>query len=141
MERVLKSFNLLFDRPFEPLITPKGEDKTVFQVAKEFLDKDYQDIGAEINNRFGNETTDVIVLNKLNKLPEFPKASKLPKDAVFSLFLPSHQEMAKEVLEVLLAVPENQLQDLLSTCAYSRMHLNPQLFNYCFSVALMHRSV
>ncbi|XP_061382609.1 phenoloxidase subunit 2-like [Danaus plexippus] len=139
MANVFRSLNLLFDRPNEPLIYPKGETETVFQVSEQFLDKDYQNNGIEINNRFGEKATDLIPLKNLNKLPEFPKASKLPKDSEFSLFLPSHQEMAKEVMEVLLAVPENQLQDLLSTCAYSRMHLNPQLFNYCFSVALMHR--
>lgn len=38
-----------------------------------------------------------------------------------------------------LDVPENELQDLLSTCAFARVNLNPQLFNYCYSVALMHR--
>ncbi|KPJ14809.1 Phenoloxidase subunit 2 [Papilio machaon] len=40
-----------------------------------------------------------------------------------------------------MRVPENSLQEFLSTCVYARVNLNPQLFNYCLSVALMHRSV
>lgn len=33
----VKSFELLFDRPNEPLITPKGEDNSLFQLTEELL--------------------------------------------------------------------------------------------------------
>lgn len=37
MANVFRSLNLLFDRPNEPLIYPKGETETVFQVSEQFL--------------------------------------------------------------------------------------------------------
>nr|ABW06580.1 prophenoloxidase subunit 2 [Bombyx mandarina] len=139
MADVFESLELLFDRPNGPLITPKGENNSVFQLTEQFLTEDYANNGIELNNRFDDDASEKIPLKNLSKLPEFKIATQLPKDAEFSLFLPKHQEMANELLGVLMDVPENELQDLLSTCAFARVNLNPQLFNYCYSVALMHR--
>ncbi|XP_060806548.1 phenoloxidase subunit 2 [Amyelois transitella] len=139
MAQLVKSFQLLFDRPNEPLITPKGDKGTLFQLTEDLLPKDYEANGLELNNRFGDDAEDKIPLKPLRSPPRFPIASQLPVDADFSLFLPRHQEMATEVIDTLLSVPTDQLQDLLSTCVYARGNLNPQLFNYCYSVALMHR--
>ncbi|XP_050666694.1 phenoloxidase 1-like isoform X1 [Leptidea sinapis] len=139
MSNVSKSLGLLFDRPNEPMVTPKGDQNVVFQLTEQFLSDDYKNNGIEINNRFGEKASEIIPLEKLKRVPKFKKAKKLPRDADFSLFLPAHKEMADEVLDALMTVPENQLQQFLSTCIYCRVNLNPQLFNYCFSVALMHR--
>lgn len=141
MSDVLESLELLYDRPGEPMINTKGEDKVLFELTEQFLPPEYINNGLELNNRFGDEeeVSRKVILKNLERLPEFKKASQLPSDADFSLFLPSHQEMANEVIDVLMSVTENQLQDFLSTCVYARINLNPQLFNYCFSVALMHR--
>ncbi|CAK1590404.1 unnamed protein product [Parnassius mnemosyne] len=137
---VIKHIELLFDRPNETLITPKGDNDDLFQLTEKYLPKEYANNGIELNNRFGNDAGSTIPLTELAQLPQFTKASQLPTDADFSLFLPKHQEMATEVIDALLRVPENQLQEFLSTCVYARVNLNPQLFNYCFSVALMHRN-
>ncbi|KAG7303487.1 hypothetical protein JYU34_012011 [Plutella xylostella] len=139
MSDVISSLQLLFDRPNESLITPKGEKKAVFQLTEQFLPKEYESNGLELNNRFGDDASEKIPLKNLSRIPKFTKARQLPVDADFSLFLPKHQQMADEVIEELMAVPTNQLQDFLSTCAFARVNLNPQLFNYGFSVALMHR--
>nr|Q6UEH6.1 RecName: Full=Phenoloxidase subunit 2; AltName: Full=Prophenoloxidase subunit 2; Flags: Precursor [Galleria mellonella]AAQ75026.1 prophenoloxidase subunit 2 [Galleria mellonella] len=135
----VKSLQLLFDRPNEPLITPKGENGAIFQLTQDLLPVDYEDNGIALNNRFGEEADEKIPLKPLSNPPQFPIASQLPTDADFSLFLPRHQEMATEVIDVLMNIPENQLDDLLSSCVYARGRLNPQLFNYCYSVVLMHR--
>ncbi|KAJ2942877.1 hypothetical protein O0L34_g15067 [Tuta absoluta] len=139
MADVVKSLQLLFDRPGESLITPKGDNKAIFQLSEQFLPEDYENNGLELNNRFGDEASEQIPLQSLPQVPQFNLAKQLPQDADFSLFLPRHQEMAREVIDVLMNVPEEQLQQFLSTCAYSRVKLNPQLFNYCYSVALTHR--
>ncbi|KAL0867933.1 hypothetical protein ABMA27_008607 [Loxostege sticticalis] len=139
MADISKSFELLFDRPNEPLISPKGENNALFQLTEQHLPKDYESNGIELNERFGDDAGETIPLQNLTKIPQFPNASQLPTDADFSLFLPKHQKMATEVIDVLLAVPQDQLQELLSTCVYARTHLNPQLFNYSLSVVLMHR--
>ncbi|XP_026501330.1 phenoloxidase 1-like [Vanessa tameamea] len=139
MANVVDSFALLFDRPNEPMVSLKGDRKALFQLTDQHLGDQYKSNGIEINNRFGEEATEVIPLKELRKIPEFKKARQLPTDSEFSILLPAHQEMADEVIDELLAVPENQLQDLLSMCVYARVNLNPQLFNYCYSLALMHR--
>nr|Q25519.3 RecName: Full=Phenoloxidase subunit 2; AltName: Full=proPO-p2 [Manduca sexta]AAC37243.1 prophenoloxidase [Manduca sexta]CAL25133.1 prophenoloxidase [Manduca sexta]prf//2119377A phenol oxidase [Manduca sexta] len=141
MADIFDSFELLYDRPGEPMINTKGEDKVLFELTEQFLTPEYANNGLELNNRFGDEeeVSRKIILKNLDKIPEFPKAKQLPNDADFSLFLPSHQEMANEVIDVLMSVTENQLQELLSTCVYARINLNPQLFNYCYTVAIMHR--
>ncbi|XP_072934537.1 phenoloxidase subunit 2-like [Epargyreus clarus] len=139
MADVAQSLQLLFDRPGEPMLTPKGDENALFLLSKEFLPKDFENIGLEINNRFSRDASQTIPLQNLKQLPSFPKASKLPADADFSIFLPAHQEMADEVIDILMGVPENNLQQFLSTCVFSRVNLNAQLFNYCYSVALMHR--
>ncbi|GBP70065.1 Phenoloxidase subunit 2 [Eumeta japonica] len=136
---VKESLKLLFDRPSEPLITPKGDQRALFHLTEQFLTEEYANNGIELNNRFGNDASVVIPLKNLSQVPDLTISRQLPKDADFSLFLPRHQEMASEVINVLLQVPENQLDDFLSTCVFSRANLNPQLFNYCYSVALMHR--
>ncbi|XP_026328016.1 phenoloxidase subunit 2-like, partial [Hyposmocoma kahamanoa] len=99
----------------------------------------YKNNGLELNNRYCDNASEKIPLKNLSKVPTFSIASQLPLDEDFSLFLPKHQEMVTEVMNVLMSVPENQLADFLSTCAFCRVHLNPQLFNYCFSTALLHR--
>ncbi|XP_072934538.1 phenoloxidase subunit 2-like [Epargyreus clarus] len=140
MTDVTKSLELLFDRPGETMLSPKGDDKAVFLLTEEMLPKEYENIGMQINNRFGEEASVTILLQNLKKKPQFVKAKELPADADFSVFLQKHREMADEVLEVLMNVPTGQLQQFLSTCVFSRANLNPQLFNYCYSIALMHRA-
>ncbi|XP_075984265.1 phenoloxidase 1-like [Anticarsia gemmatalis] len=140
MADVAESLALLFDRPNEPLITPKGDKKAIFQLTPELVPPEYANNGIELNNRFGDDASEKIPLKELSSYPQFTVAKELPTDADFSLFLPKHQDMATEVIDVLMNVPENQLQDFLSTCVFARANLNPQLFNYCFSVALMHRT-
>lgn len=36
-DNLTKSFLLLFDRPNEPLISPKGDNKAVFQLTEQFV--------------------------------------------------------------------------------------------------------
>ncbi|CAH0713853.1 unnamed protein product, partial [Brenthis ino] len=139
MADVVNSLLLLFDRPNEPMISLKGENKALFQLTEQHLGEDYRRNGIEINNRFGKEANEVIPVKQLKRVPQFPKARRLAQDSEFSILLPAHLEMADEVIDEMLAVPENQLQDFLSTCVFARSNLNPQLFNYCYSVALMHR--
>ncbi|CAG9559300.1 unnamed protein product [Danaus chrysippus] len=138
MASIVAALKLLFDRPNEPMVSPKGDNEVVFQLTEQHLDDKYKSNGIEINNRFGKDKP-LIPLKELKRLPQFPKAKRLPSDADFSILLPAHQEMADEVIDALLAVPENQLPEFLSTCVYARVNLNPQLFNYCYSVALLHR--
>ncbi|CAH0713851.1 unnamed protein product, partial [Brenthis ino] len=136
---VNKGLNLLFDRLGETLLSPKGDEGAVFQLTEDHLDDQYKSNGLEINNRFGEGTAEVIPLVSLKKQPNISLAKQLPQDAEFSVFIPSHRQMADEVINALLDVPENELPQFLSTCVFAREKLNRQLFFYCYSVALMHR--
>jgi hypothetical protein len=53
-----KNLLLLFERPGEPVFTPKGKENAVFQVPNNFLEERFQDIGTEIQSRFGDEVSD-----------------------------------------------------------------------------------
>ncbi|KAL0818173.1 hypothetical protein ABMA28_008687 [Loxostege sticticalis] len=140
MTSVVRSLELLFDRPNEPLITPKGDEQVLFKLNEDLLPKDYEANGIALNNRFGeDEGVKTIDLAPLARKPQFPLASQLPRDADFSLFLPKHQAMADEVIDKLLEVPKDDMAQLLSTCVYARGQLNPQLFHYCAAVAFLHR--
>ncbi|KAI8442313.1 hypothetical protein MSG28_005853 [Choristoneura fumiferana] len=128
--------------PLADLVFVEGAGHWVHsQKPEKFLDlpPEYTSNGIDLNNRFGDDASERIPLKELAQPPRLDKAKQLPHDADFSLFLPRHQEMATEVIDALMNVPENQLQDFLSTCTFARVNLNPQLFNYCYSVALMHR--
>nr|WJJ70400.1 venom protein U-MPTX.15-34 [Megalopyge opercularis] len=140
MADITNSLSLLFQRPNEPIVSLKGQDDSVFQLTPQFLPKGYETNGIDLNNRVGEDAAFKIPLKNLAQVPQFPKASQLPHDVDFSILIPRHQEMATEVIQVLMSVPENQMQDFLSTCVFTRANLNPQLFNYCYSIALMHRS-
>jgi hypothetical protein len=52
-----KNLLLLFERPGEPVFTPKGKENAVFQVPNNFLEERFQDIGTEIQSRFGDEVS------------------------------------------------------------------------------------
>jgi tyrosinase len=55
----------------------------------------------------------------------------------FSLFIPKHRKLAGRLIDIFMGV--RSINDLQSVAAYSRDRVNPQLFNYALSVALLHR--
>ena len=72
------------------------------------------------------------------KLPDISQAYRLTRHENFSVFLRKHQKIASNLINVLIGMKD--IDDLLSAAVSCRDKINPYLFNYCLSVALLHRS-
>ncbi|KAJ8979152.1 hypothetical protein NQ317_006344 [Molorchus minor] len=165
-----KNILLLFDRPQEPSFMVKGDNNSVFEVPPDYLvrimyshlfvdfhgqarilirslgigktgkihkvetskppgdgkttlvlykaDK-YKSIGPQLTNRFGEDAKEKIPVNNIS-VPLW------------------HRRLAGRLIDIFLGV--RNVDDLLSVAVYSRDRVNPYLFNYALSVALLHRS-
>ena len=51
---------LLFERPGEPVFTPKGKNNAVFEVPNNFIEERFQSFGIEIQSRFGEDVRNLI---------------------------------------------------------------------------------
>lgn len=127
---------LLFERPNEPIFTPKGKDNAVFEVPESFLTEKYQPIGTEIQSRFGEDAGVRIPVQNITQ-PDLRIPMKLGRQENFSLFIPLHRKLAARMIDIFMGV--RSINDLQSVAAYARDRVNPQLFNYALSVAILHR--
>ncbi|XP_013143832.1 PREDICTED: phenoloxidase subunit 1-like [Papilio polytes] len=126
---------LFFDRPREPCFLQKGE-KTIFQLPDEYYPKKYENLSGVISNRFGKGVDRVIPVRKI-ALPNLEIPMELPYDAQFSLFIPRHREISGKLIDIFLNM--RNVEDLISICSYCQLRINPYMFNYCLTVALLHR--
>jgi len=134
-EDIKDHFRLLFDRPLEPCFMPKGEKGQAFQVSDKFINDRYQNVGVTtLENRFGE--SEKLALKDIQP-PNLDSILRIARDENFSLFLPKHQQIAAELINIFLDAAS--LDDLQSLAVYTRDRVNPYLFVYAFSVALLHR--
>ncbi|CAG9864099.1 unnamed protein product [Phyllotreta striolata] len=126
----------LFDRPKELVIQPKGRDNTVFDVPPSYIPDQYKNVGNQIVSRFGEEAEGKVPVNTIS-IPPLGEILELRRDENFSLFIPKHRRIAGQLINIYLGM--RTVDDLLSVAVYTRDRVNPYLFNYCLSVALLHR--
>lgn len=127
---------LLFDRPTEPVFMTKGTNNAVFDLPDNFLTDRYKPIGTEVKNRFGEEAEKRIPVRDI-RVPDLRIPMSLERSAQFSLFIPSHRRIAGRLIDIFMGL--RTLEDLQSVAVYARDRVNPYLFNYALSVALLHR--
>uniref|UniRef100_A0A0K8VQL9 tyrosinase n=1 Tax=Bactrocera latifrons TaxID=174628 RepID=A0A0K8VQL9_BACLA len=125
---------LLFDRPTEPVFMEKG--KAVFDVPDNFLTDRYRPISTEVQSRFGEMAEQRIPVREIS-IPDLRVPMSLARDAQFSLFIPAHRRIAGRLIDIFMGV--RSVDDLQSVAVYARDRVNPYLFNYALSVALLHR--
>ncbi|XP_053962924.1 phenoloxidase 2-like isoform X1 [Anastrepha ludens] len=130
-----KNLLLLFDRPIEPIFVQKGKDE-VFDVPDKFLTDRYRPISNEVQSRFAEKVEQRIPVRDIT-IPDLRVPMSLPRDAQFSLFIPAHRRMAGHLIDIFMDA--SSIEDLQSIAVYARDRLNPYLFNYALSVALLHR--
>ncbi|XP_030746158.1 phenoloxidase 1-like isoform X2 [Sitophilus oryzae] len=132
-----KNLLLLFDRPKEPVFVPKGNERKAFVVPAEYLTDKYKPVGTQVASRFGSEASEQIAVNKIS-IPDLGEILDLTRDENFTLFIPKHQRIAGRLINIFLGV--RNVEDLIAVAVYARDRVNPYLFNYCLSVAILHRA-
>ncbi|XP_011494200.1 PREDICTED: phenoloxidase 2-like [Ceratosolen solmsi marchali] len=131
-----KNLLLLFDRPHEPVYVPKGNKQVVLDVPTNYLPEKYQPVASEIFSRVGTSSETSIPIKQI-AIPDLSLPLSLGRRDGFSLFLPAHQKMASNLVEIFLGM--RTVEDLLSLAAYCRDRINSQMFVYALSIAILHR--
>ncbi|XP_005179890.1 phenoloxidase 2 [Musca domestica] len=131
-----KNLLLLFDKPTEPVFMEKGKTPTVFDVPDKFLTDRYRPIGNEVQSRFGERAEQRVPVRDIT-LPDLRIPMSLARDEQFSLFIPRHRRIAGRLIDIFVGL--RSIEDLQSVAVYARDRVNPFLFNYALSVALLHR--
>lgn len=132
----IENLKLLMERPTEPVFVPKGNRKASFEVPDNYLTNRYKPLGVSLTSRFGDEANEKIPVRKI-KLPNTSRLENLGRREPFSLFIPEHRELAALCIDIMMGM--KNLDDLTSLCCYIRDRINPFLFNYAISVAMLHR--
>lgn len=135
MSRNITDLLFLYDRPSEPIFVARGEDEHVFDVPANYLTERYKSIpDVRVSTRAGNRP--VIPVKEI-VIPPLGIAADLSRRENFSLFMPSHRRMAGRLIEILLGM--RSYEDFLSASVFCHDRVNPQLYIYCLSVAILHR--
>ncbi|KAL7300487.1 hypothetical protein TKK_0006489 [Trichogramma kaykai] len=127
---------LMFDRPTEPIYVPKGNQGTSFDIPQEYLRDEYQAQGMGIINRWTSLSSNVVTVKKI-AIPDLTVPESLSRYETFSLFNPTHREYAAYMTKLFIGM--RTVDDLVSLAAYCHDRINPQLFAYALSVAILHR--
>ncbi|XP_026730285.1 phenoloxidase subunit 1-like [Trichoplusia ni] len=131
---------LFFERPTEPCFMKKGEDNAVFEIPEHYYPEKYKELAnnpiSMLSDRLGEEPARMIPVRNI-EIPDLSLPMELPFNEQFSVFIPKHQLMATRLIDVFMGMKD--LEDLQSICAYCQLRINPYMFNYCLSVAILHR--
>lgn len=69
--------------------------------------------------------------------PDLRVPMLLGRQENFSVFIPKHRKIAAKLIDLFMGA--KSVNELQSIAAFARDRVNPQLFNYALSVALIHR--
>lgn len=127
---------LFFDRPSEPCFLQKGDDNVAFEVPDHYYPDKYKSLTNTLANRFGSGEVRTIPVKNI-ALPDLSLPLQLPYNDQFSLFVAKHRRMAGKLIDIFINMRD--VDDLISLCSYCQMRVNPYMFNYCLSVAILHR--
>lgn len=104
--------------------------KTVLQPER------YQAVAVQVLNRFGEETESKIPVKQIS-LPDLTIPMQLDRRTPFSLFIPAHRKIAGRLIDIFMGM--RTVEDFLSVAVFCRDRLNPNMFIYALSVAILHR--
>lgn len=128
---------LMFDRPQEPIFMPKGHGGNIaFDVPADLLDNRINS-EAGLVNRLGAADADEHISVGSIAIPDLSIPQLITRDQNFSLFVPLHRRAAARLIEIFMGM--RNVGDLVSMCTACRERVNPYLFNYALSVAILHR--
>lgn len=87
-------------------------------------------------DRFGEDADSKIPVKQIS-LPDLSVPMQLDRHTPFSLFIPSHRKIAGRLIDIFIGM--RTIEDFLSVAVYCRDRLNPNMFIYALSVAMLHR--
>ncbi|GLH04004.1 Sex-specific storage-protein 2 [Gryllus bimaculatus] len=139
---------LLLERLNEPVVLPKGDNRNVFfDVPAKYLDSrirgltllrpPYGMLGSASfvgPTQLDNATVEVPDV----AVPELGPALELSREEDFSLFFPRHRVMARHLVDILISLPT--YEKFLCVSAVIRDKVNPYLYAYAMSVAILNRN-
>nr|AAV91794.1 prophenoloxidase 5 [Aedes aegypti] len=128
-------FMCLMTRPREPLFYPKYGGQTFMVLPEHFFTDRYRPLAPIINDRFGSAPNHVVV--RSIDPPDFTYAMEIPRNGNYNQFSPKHRNIAGKLVQDFMNAPDPEI--LLSMASYGRDRLNPLLFQYALTVALLHR--
>ncbi|KAL0267125.1 UNVERIFIED_CONTAM: hypothetical protein PYX00_009480 [Menopon gallinae] len=129
--------HFLFDRPGEPVFLPKGDSNAVFDVPSDFIAEEYRPAREGLINRIKEEISENIPVKRITVPDPGAAFMKLGRRDSFSLFMPNHRKLAARLIDILVGM--RTYDDFLSAAVYFRDRVNPHLYNYALSVAILHR--
>ncbi|XP_012266497.2 phenoloxidase 1 [Athalia rosae] len=136
MSAKLSDILYLFDRPAEPVYVPKGEKKVAFDIPGTYFPDRIRPVAVDVVNRFADDTESKIQIREIT-LPDLRIPLELGRRDPFSLFIPHHRKIAARLIDIFVGM--RTTDDFLSACVYCRDRVNPNLFIYAMSVAILHR--
>ena len=108
-----KNLLLFFERPNEPVFTPKGKENSVFEVPDNFLTEKYSAIGSELQSRFGEEAGVRIPVQNIS-MPDLRIPMQLGRQENFSVFIPKHRKIAARLIDIFMGAKSvNDLQSII----------------------------
>ncbi|XP_066594189.1 phenoloxidase 1 [Prorops nasuta] len=126
----------LFDRPAEPVYIPKGDKKVAFDIPADYLPDRYKAVAPQVLTRFNDGIDEKISVKQIS-LPDLTVPMQLGRRDPFSLFIPKHRKIAARLIDIFMGM--RTYDDFLSVAVYCRDRLNPNMFIYALSVAILHR--
>lgn len=133
-----KNILYLFDRPNEPLVVGKGDDlKVRFNIPADYLPDRYKPLADDLENRFSVGQQNNIPVKTLSSLPDLTQAMSMDRRGAFSLFIPQHRACATNLVNALMQ--QKSFEDFQSLSVYCRDRMNPYMYIYALSVAILHR--
>ncbi|XP_059615048.1 phenoloxidase 1-like [Phlebotomus argentipes] len=133
----------LFTRPKETILKPKqieGGRFYQFQVSDQFVSKKYQKYGSAFLEHCNKPVSNglVIKIDDCKSIPDLRFADDLKHDELFSIYIPLHQKIATQLLEIFMNCPT--IDQFISTIVYCRERVNPYLFNWVLTVTVLNHS-
>ncbi|KAK6640549.1 hypothetical protein RUM44_012245 [Polyplax serrata] len=126
----------LFDRPSEPVFLPKGDDKALFDIPTDYIKEEYRPAREGLLNRITDDIGENIPVKQIT-LPDMTSLFRLGRREPFSLFIPEHRKLAARLIDIFIGM--RSYDDFISAAVFARDRVNPYLFNYALSVAIIHR--
>jgi tyrosinase len=133
-----KNLVVLFQRPKEPVSTPKyvNNKPIEIQIPEEYIDESRSG-GLLTRSDISPPGTEIIPVELITNLPNLDFTKMIGRDGAFSLFLPNHVRIAGELIDLMMK-PQT-VGELMSLAAYVRDRVNSYLFQYALSVVVAHR--